>query len=77
MKDLEKIFYGNIVAYDSAMLPEAKSDEMSKVIWRLDLKVPVAFCASIQLTLGLNSVANNSLVSLSTISATFCAYFLF
>ncbi|XP_030530249.1 ubiquinol-cytochrome-c reductase complex assembly factor 1 [Rhodamnia argentea] len=34
MKDLEKIFYGNIVAYDSAMLPEAKRDEMTNVIWR-------------------------------------------
>ncbi|GMY06528.1 ubiquinol-cytochrome-c reductase complex assembly factor 1 isoform X1 [Fagus crenata] len=34
MKDLEKIFYGNIVAYDSAILPEAKQDELSKVIWR-------------------------------------------
>ncbi|KAA8539766.1 hypothetical protein F0562_026458 [Nyssa sinensis] len=34
MKDLEKIFYGNIVAYDSAMLPEAKQDELSNVLWR-------------------------------------------
>ncbi|XP_062164286.1 uncharacterized protein LOC133870982 [Alnus glutinosa] len=34
MKDLEKIFYGNVVAYDSAMLPEARSDELSNVIWR-------------------------------------------
>ncbi|KAK4358255.1 hypothetical protein RND71_023865 [Anisodus tanguticus] len=34
MKDLEKIFYGNIVAYDSAMLPEAKQDELQNVIWR-------------------------------------------
>ncbi|KAM7497663.1 hypothetical protein LguiA_022077 [Lonicera macranthoides] len=34
MKDLEKIFYGNIVAYDAAMLPEAKQDELQKVIWR-------------------------------------------
>ncbi|KAG2692232.1 hypothetical protein I3843_08G042300 [Carya illinoinensis] len=34
MKDLEKIFYGNIVAYDSAILPEASSDELPKVIWR-------------------------------------------
>ncbi|XP_058085420.1 uncharacterized protein LOC131232911 [Magnolia sinica] len=34
MKDLEKIFYGNIVAYDAAMLPEAKKDELSNVIWR-------------------------------------------
>ncbi|CAK7335895.1 unnamed protein product [Dovyalis caffra] len=34
MKELEKIFYGNIVAYDAAMLPEAKPDELPKVIWR-------------------------------------------
>ncbi|XP_050254407.1 uncharacterized protein LOC126700350 isoform X2 [Quercus robur] len=34
MKDLEKIFYGNIVAYDSAILPEAKQNELSNVIWR-------------------------------------------
>jgi cytochrome b pre-mRNA-processing protein 3 len=37
MKDLEKIFYGNVVAYDSAMLPEAKSDELANIIWRLHL----------------------------------------
>lgn len=34
MKDLEKIFYGNIVAYDAAMLPEAEQDELQNVIWR-------------------------------------------
>ncbi|CAI0547891.1 unnamed protein product [Linum tenue] len=34
MKELEKIFYGNIVAYDAALLPEAKPDELPKVIWR-------------------------------------------
>ncbi|KAG6595120.1 ubiquinol-cytochrome-c reductase complex assembly factor 1 [Cucurbita moschata] len=34
MKDLEKIFYGNIVAYDSAMLPEAGQDELRNVIWK-------------------------------------------
>ncbi|XP_038883636.1 ubiquinol-cytochrome-c reductase complex assembly factor 1 isoform X2 [Benincasa hispida] len=34
MKDLEKIFYGNIVAYDSAMLPEAGKDELPNVIWK-------------------------------------------
>jgi cytochrome b pre-mRNA-processing protein 3 len=34
MKELEKILYGNIVAYDAAMLPEAKPDELPKVIWR-------------------------------------------
>ncbi|KAJ8537839.1 hypothetical protein K7X08_014379 [Anisodus acutangulus] len=32
--DLEKIFYCNIVAYDAAMLPEAKQDELQNVIWR-------------------------------------------
>ncbi|KAI4323718.1 hypothetical protein L6164_023302 [Bauhinia variegata] len=34
MKDLEKIFYGNIVAYDTAILPEAKPEDLSTVIWR-------------------------------------------
>ncbi|KAK9144561.1 hypothetical protein Sjap_004464 [Stephania japonica] len=34
MKELEKIFYGNIIAYDAAMLPEAKQDELSNMIWR-------------------------------------------
>lgn len=34
MKELEKIFYGNIVAYDAAILPEAKLDELQNVIWR-------------------------------------------
>lgn len=34
VKELEKIFYGNIVAYDAAMLPEAQKDDLSKVIWR-------------------------------------------
>ncbi|RZC69141.1 hypothetical protein C5167_032235 [Papaver somniferum] len=32
--ELEKIFYGNIVAYDAAMLPDAKQDELMKVLWR-------------------------------------------
>ncbi|KAL6131804.1 hypothetical protein ACLB2K_070177 [Fragaria x ananassa] len=34
MKDLERIFYGNIVAYDAALLPEARQDELPNVIWR-------------------------------------------
>ncbi|KDP40395.1 hypothetical protein JCGZ_03874 [Jatropha curcas] len=34
MNELEKIFYGNIVAYDSVLLPEAKSNELVKVVWR-------------------------------------------
>ncbi|PIA32557.1 hypothetical protein AQUCO_04400032v1 [Aquilegia coerulea] len=34
MKEVERIFYGNIVAYDAAMLPEAKPDELQNVIWR-------------------------------------------
>ncbi|KDP34903.1 hypothetical protein JCGZ_09191 [Jatropha curcas] len=34
MKELEKIFYGNIVAYDSVLLPEVKSNELVKVVWR-------------------------------------------
>ncbi|KAK3217660.1 hypothetical protein Dsin_011630 [Dipteronia sinensis] len=34
MKELERIFYGNIVAYDAAMLPDAKKDELQNVIWK-------------------------------------------
>lgn len=34
MKDLEKIFYGNVVAYDAALLPEAKQEELENVLWR-------------------------------------------
>ncbi|KAH0449700.1 hypothetical protein IEQ34_020392 [Dendrobium chrysotoxum] len=34
MKELEKIFYGNIVAYDDAMKPDAKHDELANAIWR-------------------------------------------
>ncbi|XP_076894099.1 uncharacterized protein LOC143546287 isoform X1 [Bidens hawaiensis] len=34
MRELEKIFYGNIVAYDTAMLPEAKQDELHNTIWK-------------------------------------------
>ncbi|PNY07716.1 ubiquinol-cytochrome c reductase complex chaperone CBP3-like protein [Trifolium pratense] len=34
MKELEKIFYGNIVAYDAAILPEAKPGDFATVIWR-------------------------------------------
>uniref|UniRef100_A0A7C9EPA5 Ubiquinol-cytochrome c chaperone domain-containing protein n=1 Tax=Opuntia streptacantha TaxID=393608 RepID=A0A7C9EPA5_OPUST len=34
MKDLEKIFYGNLVAYDAALLPEAGKDDLSNVLWR-------------------------------------------
>lgn len=37
MKELEKIFYGNIVAYDAAILPEAKPSDFATVIWRLVL----------------------------------------
>lgn len=39
MKELEKIFYGNIVAYDAAMSPEAKHDDLANVIWRYGLWV--------------------------------------
>nr|GFA10171.1 hypothetical protein [Tanacetum cinerariifolium] len=28
MLELEKVFYGNIVAFDTAMLPEAKPDDL-------------------------------------------------
>ncbi|CAA2997768.1 ubiquinol-cytochrome-c reductase complex assembly factor 1 isoform X1 [Olea europaea subsp. europaea] len=34
MKDLEKIFYGNVVAYDASMIPEGKQDQLQSVIWR-------------------------------------------
>jgi len=34
MKELEKIFYGNIIAYDAALSPEAKNDELANVLWR-------------------------------------------
>ncbi|XP_078447919.1 ubiquinol-cytochrome C chaperone family protein [Wolffia australiana] len=34
MKDLEKIFYGNIVAYDAAISTEAKNGDLINVIWR-------------------------------------------
>ncbi|MFS7958467.1 putative ubiquinol-cytochrome c chaperone/UPF0174 [Helianthus anomalus] len=34
MRELEKIFYGNIVAYDTAMLPEAKPDALHNTIWK-------------------------------------------
>ena len=34
MKELEKIFYGSVVAYDTAMKPEAARDELAKALWR-------------------------------------------
>ncbi|KQK16166.1 hypothetical protein BRADI_1g27180v3 [Brachypodium distachyon] len=34
MKELEKIFYGNIVKYDTAISPEARQDDLVNVIWR-------------------------------------------
>ncbi|ESQ43454.1 hypothetical protein EUTSA_v10014342mg [Eutrema salsugineum] len=34
MKELERIFYGNVVAYDSALLPEAKPNELQIKLWR-------------------------------------------
>lgn len=43
MKDLEKIFYGNIVAYDAAMLPEAKQDELQNVIWKYGFYPSIGF----------------------------------
>lgn len=39
MKDLEKIFYGNIVAYDAALLPEAKQEELENVLWRWGIRL--------------------------------------
>ncbi|WVZ65970.1 hypothetical protein U9M48_015250 [Paspalum notatum var. saurae] len=34
MKELEKIFYGNIVKYDAAISSEARQDDLVNVIWR-------------------------------------------
>ena len=34
MRELEKVFYGNIVAFDTAMLPEAKPDDLQTAIWK-------------------------------------------
>ncbi|KAI3817900.1 hypothetical protein L1987_11700 [Smallanthus sonchifolius] len=34
MRELEKVFYGNIVAFDTAMLPEAKEDDLQNAIWK-------------------------------------------
>ncbi|KAM7273715.1 hypothetical protein ACFE04_028379 [Oxalis oulophora] len=34
MKELERIFYGNVVAYDAALLPEAKPNELPDIIWK-------------------------------------------
>ncbi|PAN13984.1 hypothetical protein PAHAL_2G376600 [Panicum hallii] len=34
MKELEKIFYGNIVKYDAAISPEARQDDLVNIIWR-------------------------------------------
>ncbi|XP_006658567.1 ubiquinol-cytochrome-c reductase complex assembly factor 1 isoform X1 [Oryza brachyantha] len=34
MKELEKIFYGNIVKYDTAISPEARQEDLVNVIWR-------------------------------------------
>jgi cytochrome b pre-mRNA-processing protein 3 len=34
MKELERIFYGNVVAYDAALLPEAKPNDLQIKLWR-------------------------------------------
>ncbi|KAL8149311.1 uncharacterized protein LOC141708682 [Apium graveolens] len=34
MKDLEKIFYGSVAAYEAALVPEAKQDELQNALWR-------------------------------------------
>lgn len=56
MKDLEKIFYGNVAAYDAAILPEAAKDELSHVIWRLDT-FPCDRCSLMAFILVLNRLA--------------------
>lgn len=34
MKELERIFYGNVVAYDAALLPDANKDDLTNVLWK-------------------------------------------
>lgn len=34
MKDLEKIFYGNVMAYVEALKPEAEKEQLENVLWR-------------------------------------------
>ncbi|KAK1399690.1 ubiquinol-cytochrome-c reductase complex assembly factor 1 [Heracleum sosnowskyi] len=34
MKELEKIFYGSVAAYEAALVPEAKQDELQNALWR-------------------------------------------
>lgn len=34
MKELERIFFGNVVAYDTALLPDAKPNDLQIKLWR-------------------------------------------
>ncbi|XP_009140869.1 ubiquinol-cytochrome-c reductase complex assembly factor 1 [Brassica rapa] len=34
MKELERIFFGNVVAYDEALLPDAKPNDLQIKLWR-------------------------------------------
>lgn len=34
MKELEKIFYGSVAAYEAALVPEAKQDELQNALFR-------------------------------------------
>ncbi|KAJ0750006.1 putative ubiquinol-cytochrome c chaperone/UPF0174 [Helianthus annuus] len=34
MRELEKVFYGNIVAFETAMLPGAKHDDLLNAVWK-------------------------------------------
>ncbi|KAJ6801553.1 ubiquinol-cytochrome-c reductase complex assembly factor 1-like [Iris pallida] len=34
MKELERIFYGNIIAYDAALAPEVRNDQLANVLWK-------------------------------------------
>lgn len=34
MKELEKMFYGAVKAYDEAMKPEASKDDLAQALWR-------------------------------------------
>ncbi|EFH42106.1 ubiquinol-cytochrome C chaperone family protein [Arabidopsis lyrata subsp. lyrata] len=72
MKELERIFYGNVVAYDAALLPEAKPNELQIKLWRnvfsddgtttpdnTDLKAAQAMARYVRRELGSLSLTDN------------------
>ncbi|GJY31508.1 ubiquinol-cytochrome-c reductase complex assembly factor 1-like protein [Tanacetum coccineum] len=57
MRELEKVFYANIVAFDTAMLPEANPDDLQTGIWNNVLKsTPVGAKAHKTQVLRLSSI---------------------